>query len=151
MGLISALIGGLIFGVGLLVSGMANPAKVLGFLDIFGAWDPSLIVVMAAALIVTWMGYALMHRRGKPLLEEEHQSPAAAAIDGKLILGAAMFGIGWGLIGFCPGPALVNIATFSPKVLVFVAAMLAGMLLREWLRRETASVSAREETVLEDG
>jgi uncharacterized protein len=148
MALAGAFIGGLVFGLGLLISGMANPAKVLGFLDIFGAWDPSLIVVMAAALVVTFVGYRLARRNGKPLLDDAHQWPVASAIDGKLILGAVLFGAGWGLIGLCPGPALVNLATLSPKVLVFVAAMLAGMLLRELPQRlETA----RRKTASADG
>jgi len=152
MALVGAFIGGLVFGIGLLVSGMASPTKVLGFLDILGAWDPSLAVVMAAALVVTGIGYALARRNGKPLLEDTHQWPAATAIDSKLIGGAAMFGAGWGLIGLCPGPALVNLVTLSPKLLVFVAAMLAGMLLRELLQRqETARAIARENAALADG
>jgi uncharacterized membrane protein YedE/YeeE len=152
MALLGAFLGGLVFGLGLLISGMANPAKVLGFLDIFGAWDPSLVVVMAAALIVTFVGYALARRKGKPLFEDTQRWPVANAIDGKLIAGAAMFGAGWGLIGLCPGPALVNLATLSPKVLGFVAAMLAGMLLREWLlRQEAARVTARQKTAAADG
>lgn len=152
MVLLGAFIGGLVFGLGLLISGMASPAKVLGFLDIFDAWDPSLLVVMAAALIVTFAGYAFARRKNKPLFEDAHQWPTANAIDGKLIAGAAMFGAGWGLIGLCPGPALVNLATLSPKVLAFVAAMLAGMLLREWmLRQEAARTIARQKTAAADG
>src|SRR5690348_17001392 len=152
MALVGAFIGGLIFGFGLLISGMANPAKVLGFLDLFGAWDPSLLVVMAAALAVTFIGYALARRRGRPLFEDASQWPAVTLIDRRLICGAALFGIGWGLVGFCPGPALVNLATLSPKVIVFVAAMLAGMLLREWLlRQEAARAVARQQAALADG
>jgi uncharacterized membrane protein YedE/YeeE len=152
MALVGALIGGLIFGFGLLISGMADPAKVLGFLDIFGAWDPSLLVVMVAALVVTFIGYALARQRGRPLFEDANQWPVATAIDGRLIAGAAMFGIGWGLVGFCPGPALVNLATLSPKVMVFVAAMLAGMLLRELLlRQEAARTVARQKAATADG
>ena len=149
MALLGAFVGGLIFGFGLLISGMAEPAKVLGFLDIFGAWDPTLLVVMAAALVITFAGYALARKRGRPVFEDASQWPVATLIDRKLIAGAVMFGIGWGLIGFCPGPALVNIATLSPKVLMFVAAMLAGMLLRELLlRQEAARTIERQKAAL---
>jgi uncharacterized membrane protein YedE/YeeE len=146
---IAALICGLIFGWGLLISGMMQPAKVLAFLDIFGDWDPSLAVVMAVALVVSWTGFALAKRRKRPLLAAQNLWPAKADIDRRLVTGSALFGAGWGLVGLCPGPALENLATLSPRVIVFVIAMAAGMLLhdlwqRRWpvLRREEALASA---------
>jgi len=128
---------GLVFGFGLLISGMMQPAKVLGFLDLFGgAWDPSLAVVMAAALVVAWPGFAIARRHGQPLIAARSVWPTASAIDRPLVIGAALFGIGWGLVGLCPGPAIENLATGSGRVLVFVAAMIAGMLLQQaWQRR----------------
>ncbi|HVG51566.1 MAG TPA: DUF6691 family protein [Xanthobacteraceae bacterium] len=138
---IGSLVCGLIFGIGLLISGMVSPAKVLAFLDIFGAWDPSLLVVMAAALVVTYGGYALARGQANPLFEEKHFWPANAGIDGKLVAGAAIFGLGWGLSGLCPGPALENIVTLSPKLLVFVAAMIVGMYARDWQAREGSQPS----------
>jgi uncharacterized membrane protein YedE/YeeE len=139
MVLLGSLLCGLIFGAGLMISGMVHPTKVLAFLDIFGAWDPSLAVVMGAALVVTGAGYALARGRVTPLLAPESQWPAAAGIDLKLIAGAAIFGVGWGLSGLCPGPALENLVTLSPKLLVFVAAMIVGMIARDWQgRRATA-------------
>ncbi len=130
---------GLVFGFGLLISGMVNPQKVLGFLDIFGAWDPSLAVVMAAALVVTYAGYAVALGRDRPVFAASHFWPTGSVIDRNLIAGAALFGAGWGLVGLCPGPALENFVTLSPKVLVFVAAMIVGMYARDSLaRREGA-------------
>jgi uncharacterized protein len=128
---------GLIFGFGLLISGMMQPVKVLGFLDLFGgAWDASLAVVMAVALAVAWPGYAIARRRGSPLLAARSAWPTASAIDRSLIVGSVLFGAGWGLVGLCPGPAIENLATGSPPVVVFVAAMVAGMLLqRLWQQR----------------
>ncbi|HML14138.1 MAG TPA: DUF6691 family protein [Xanthobacteraceae bacterium] len=134
---------GFVFGCGLLVSGMVSPAKVLAFLDVLGAWDPSLAVVMAAALAVTATGFALARRRGRPLLAERCDWPTRSTIDAPLALGAVTFGAGWGLVGLCPGPAVENLATLSPPVLVFVAAMLAGMALHDvWQRRRTAPARA---------
>jgi len=127
--IIASLVCGLIFGFGLLISGMVSPAKVLGFLDILGDWDPSLAVVMAAALAVSVPGFALTRRRGRPVLGEQCDWPTKTAIDRPLVIGAVMFGSGWGLVGLCPGPALENLASLSPQVLVFVAAMAAGMAL----------------------
>ncbi len=131
MWIIAPLFCGLIFGAGLLVSGMVQPTKVLGFLDIFGAWDPSLAVVMAAALAVAMPGLRLAGRRTGPLLAKDYFWPTRTAIDAPLVTGAALFGIGWGLAGLCPGPALESLATLSPGVIVFVVAMAAGMLLHE--------------------
>jgi uncharacterized protein len=128
---LASLVCGYLFGWGLLISGMISPTKVLGFLDIFGirngAWDPSLAVVMAAALAVTIPGYALARAR-VPVFAEENQWPAQTAIDRPLIAGSVLFGIGWGLVGLCPGPAIANLASLSPGVIVFVVAMGVGIL-----------------------
>ena len=118
---------GLIFGLGLLISGMANPAKVQNFLDLAGTFDPSLIFVMAGAVVVTFIGYRLALQRERPVLAERFYVPAASIIDGRLILGAALFGIGWGLSGFCPGPAIVSLPLLAKGTLIFVPAMLAGI------------------------
>lgn len=134
------LLAGLIFGFGLLLSGMANPAKVLNFLDLAGHWDPSLAFVMAGAVIVTAIGYRLIFRRAKPVLDETFQLPTAREVDSKLVLGAAVFGVGWGLVGLCPGPALVSIALAAPAIFVFVPAMLVGVVLATWLKQAPATV-----------
>ncbi len=131
--LLSAFAAGLVFGLGLLVSGMANPAKVLGFLDIAGAWDPSLALVMAGAIAVGLVGFRVAGQRQRSLLAEPMRLPTRRDIDGRLILGSLGFGVGWGLAGFCPGPALVALGALEIKALVFVAAMLAGMALFEVL------------------
>jgi uncharacterized membrane protein YedE/YeeE len=111
----------------------------LGFLDIFGAWDPSLAVVMAAALAVSSAGFRFAARR-PPVLAPPNPSSTKRAIDGPLILGSALFGVGWGLVGLCPGPAIENLATFSPRVLVFVVAMAGGTALHDaWQRRQLAA------------
>jgi len=135
--ILAGLLCGFIFGFGLLISGMMQPTKVLGFLDLFGgAWDPSLAVVMAAALAVAAAGYALARRQGQPLFAAQSLWPTARQLDGPLVTGAVLFGIGWGLVGLCPGPAIENLATGSVRVLVFVVAMVAGMLLqRAWQQR----------------
>ena len=135
--ILAGLLCGFIFGFGLLISGMMQPTKVLGFLDLFGgAWDPSLAVVMAAALAVAAAGYALARRQGQPLFAAQSLWPTARQVDGPLVTGAVLFGIGWGLVGLCPGPAIENLATGSVRVLVFIVAMVAGMLLqRAWQQR----------------
>jgi uncharacterized membrane protein YedE/YeeE len=127
---------GLIFGFGLLISGMTDPLKVLGFLDVLGRWDPTLAFVMVGALAVSAIGFALARRRGHPLLEAQSRWPAPAAVDAPLVAGAILFGIGWGLVGLCPGPAIVNLGTWSAPVTLFVVAMLAGMMVQKlWRRR----------------
>ena len=135
MGIVSRIIApllcGLIFGAGLLVSGMVQPTKVLGFLDIFGAWDPSLAVVMAAALAVATPGFMLARQRARPVLATQYFWPGKSEIDAPLVLGAGLFGIGWGLVGLCPGPALESLATLSPGVILFVVAMAGGMILHD--------------------
>ena len=133
-----ALFAGILFGLGLAVSQMVNPAKVLGFLDIAaawrpvaGAWDPSLALVMAGALAVTAAGFRLALRRQAPVFGAAFELPRATAIDRRLVAGAAIFGTGWGLVGFCPGPALASLGFGLPQPFVFVAAMVAGA----WLYR----------------
>jgi uncharacterized protein len=121
-----ALIAGMIFGVGLAVSEMINPAKVLAFLDIAGRWDPSLALVMAGALAVTFVSFRLILKRPAPLLEGRFELPTAKEIDRPLLAGAALFGIGWGLVGFCPGPAIASLAFGLEESVVFVAAMVVG-------------------------
>ena len=125
---IAALVG-LIFGLGLLVSGMANPHKVLGFLDLAGPWDPSLALVMGGAVAVGLVGFALASKRQRSLLGEPMQLPTRKDIDAPLVIGAALFGIGWGLAGYCPGPALIGITAGMTSAIIFSAAMLAGMVL----------------------
>ncbi|WP_026350030.1 YeeE/YedE family protein [Bordetella sp. FB-8] len=135
MGLIAALISGLIFGVGLMISGMANPAKVLGFLDISGRWDPSLAFVMAGAIAIGSIAFLFAKRRKKSLLGLPMQIPVSTNVTVRLVLGSAVFGVGWGLAGFCPGPALVAMGAGFPKAWCFVAAMVAGMVVFEILER----------------
>ncbi|MEJ8848729.1 YeeE/YedE family protein [Variovorax rhizosphaerae] len=138
-------IAGLVLGVGLLVSGMANPAKVLGFLDLFGRWDPSLALVMGGAVSVASLGFLAARRRTRSLLGADMKLPAAGRIDRRLVLGSLVFGVGWGIAGFCPGPGLVALGLGEPKALVFVLAMglgMAGFELLEWRRRCGAGTSA---------
>jgi uncharacterized membrane protein YedE/YeeE len=122
---------GLIFGAGLLLSGMSQPAKVLGFCDVFGVWDPTLAFVMAAALLVSFVGFRVARQQAKPILAAEHMWPARTDVDAPLLIGSALFGVGWGLVGLCPGPALVNLATLMPQVIVFVVAMAAGLMTKD--------------------
>jgi uncharacterized membrane protein YedE/YeeE len=133
--IIISFLAGLIFGIGLIISGMANPAKVLGFLDLAGNWDPSLIFVMAGAIGVGFFAFLWAKSRKTTLLGGEMKLPTATRIDRRLIIGAVMFGIGWGLAGFCPGPALVGLGMGVPKAVLFVLAMLAGMGLYELFER----------------
>ena len=137
---IASFVCGLIFGIGLLISGMTQPDKVLGFLDIFGAWDATLAFVMAGAVAVSSFGFAFARRRPSPLFAAQLNWPRREDIDASLIGGAALFGVGWGLVGLCPGPALVNLAGLSVPVVVFVAAMGAGMLsYDQWRERRDPS------------
>lgn len=133
---IAALLSGLVFGLGLIVSGMGNPAKVQNFLDIFGAWDPSLGLVMGGAIAVGLLAFTWAKRRKTSVLGEPMQLPTSSVVDRKLLTGAALFGAGWGLAGFCPGPAVMNLATLHTEVWLFVAAMLAGMVLQHvWAKK----------------
>lgn len=128
MGVIGALAAGLLFGIGLILSGMIDPAKVQNFLDIAGAWDPSLAFVMAGAIGIAAPGFWLVRKRASPLAGTSfHVPPANAPIDRRLVAGAAVFGIGWGLAGFCPGPALASLPLAAPATVVFVAAMVAAI------------------------
>ena len=132
--ILSALVAGLIFGLGLILSGMGNPAKVQNFLDFFGTWDPSLAFVMIGAIAVAFVAFMFAKRRKTALLGEPMQLPTSSAIDARLLIGSAMFGIGWGLAGYCPGPALASLFTGGSDVWWFVPAMLAGM----WLAQRTS-------------
>ena len=132
-----AALSGLIFGLGLLASGMGNPAKVQNFLDVFGRWDPSLGLVMGGAIAIGLLAFTWARKRNTSLLGEPMQLPTSTAIDKRLLGGAALFGIGWGLAGFCPGPAIMNLATLHGEVWLFVAAMLAGMGLQHLMDRTT--------------
>ena len=143
MPILASLICGFVFGCGLVVSGMIQPAKVLGFLDLFGipsaTWDPSLAVVMAAALAVAGLGYALLGAR-PPLFERKSLWPTKKDIDRSLLSGALLFGIGWGLVGLCPGPAIVDLSTLLLPVIIFVIAMATGMVAHDlWLARAAAA------------
>ena len=141
----SAGVAGFIFGLGLIVSGMANPAKVLGFLDLFGRWDPSLALVMAGAIAIGAVGFALAGRRKASLLGAPMALPTARTIDRRLMLGSVVFGVGWGLAGFCPGPALVALGAGRIEALVFVAAMVAGMLVFGRIESRRAALAAGDE------
>ena len=126
---------GLLFGLGLLISGMTDPSKVLGFLDLAGTWDPSLVFVMGGGVMVGVLGFAWAKKRSTSLSGQAFQWPDLVHIDRPLVLGSLMFGVGWGLAGFCPGPALVSMAAGHDKALVFVLAMVAGMSLQDRLKK----------------
>ena len=144
--IVSSFASGLLFGLGLVVSEMVNPAKVLAFLDVFGNWDPSLAFVMAGAVAVSALGTFLAQRRGTPVLAPRLEIPTRRDLDPRLISGAALFGIGWGLVGLCPGPALTAL-TFGPwQVFVFVAAMIAGMALFRVVPDDWPQVTFRPRT-----
>lgn len=146
MNIAASLIIGLIFGFGLILSGMADPAKVLNFLDLAGNWDPSLAFVMGGAVMVAAIGYRLTLRRSKPVLEDRFHLSERSKIDSPLIVGAAIFGAGWGLAGFCPGPAIVSLALGAHGTLVFVIAMLVGMFAVAWLRKSRGAPDAVGDT-----
>lgn len=132
---ISEFVVGLVFGIGLIVSGMTDPGKVLGFLDLFGAWDPSLALVMGGAILVGVFAFALANKRTSTFFGGALHLPGSKDIDRRLVVGGLTFGAGWGLAGFCPGPALVSLGMGEPKAAVFVVAMLAGMGVFELLDR----------------
>ncbi|MFC0132830.1 transporter [Massilia eurypsychrophila] len=135
MHIIMALVVGLVFGLGLIVSGMTDPSKVIGFLDLAGRWDPSLGFVMGGAILVGLIAFRFAAGRDKSLLGDVMRLPNATHIDRRLVLGGIAFGAGWGLAGFCPGPALASLASGGSKPLIFVAAMIVGMLIFEMLER----------------
>lgn len=143
MFVLTSLLAGLVFGLGLIVSGMANPAKVLGFLDLAGRWDPSLALVMAGAIAVGSVAFLLAKNRTRSLLGAEMKLPTASHIDRRLVVGSALFGMGWGVAGFCPGPGLVALGMGESKALVFVAAMLAGMVVFELLEKRRQAMTHR--------
>ena len=132
---------GLVFGLGISISGMANPAKVLNFFDVAGTWDPSLIFVMGGALVVAFIGYKLVLKRPAPVFEPKFNVPTSRAIDARLVGGSAVFGIGWGIAGFCPGGALPALGTGNVDVLIFTAALVAGI----FLARALMNLSARRQ------
>lgn len=125
---------GLLFGLGLAVSGMTDPARVIGFLDVAGAWDPTLIFVLGGAVVTTFIGYRLVWRRQAPVLDVHFQLPTRRDLDGRLLGGAALFGIGWGLTGYCPGPAVASLPGLSWPLALFLVAMVAGW----WLARRSS-------------
>jgi len=138
-----ALVAGLLFGYGLALSGMVNPSKVLGFLDLFGRWDPTLAVVMGGALAVTLPGFRWVLARPQPWVAPRFALPQKQEVDRRLLAGATLFGIGWGLAGFCPGPALAALVSGNVLVYVFVAAMVAGFLLHEFIDALAAKRASR--------
>ena len=141
MSVFASLLAGLVFGLGLIVSGMADPAKVLGFLDLAGAWDPSLAFVMAGAIAVGALAFAVARKRTVSFLGATMNLPTSRDIDGRLVIGSVVFGIGWGVAGFCPGPGLVALGMGEVKALVFVAAMLVGIGAFELLERRRQNAS----------
>ena len=141
---ISEFVVGLLFGIGLLLSGMTDPGKVIGFLDLFGAWDPSLALVMGGAILVGLLAFTVAKKRTTTFLGGALHLPTSNTIDKRLLVGGLLFGAGWGLAGFCPGPALVSLGSGQPKALVFVLAMLAGMLVFEFSERSALRAEARQ-------
>ena len=137
--LISAYVIGLIFGIGIMISGMANPAKVLNFFDVAGAWDPSLAFVMGGALLVTALGYRFVLQRPAPSLDEVFHMPTKADIDLPLVAGSATFGVGWGIAGFCPGGAIPALGTGRVEVIIFMAALVAGIVTAKAMRARRAA------------
>ena len=128
MGHLFALSAGLIFAIGLSISGMINPNKVIGFLDVFGRWDYSLAFVMAGAVVFNFFAFKYLKNK-KPICSNEHFLPTKTEIDKNLVLGSILFGTGWGLAGICPGPGIVNLVTLNPQIMLFLLAMIIGMLL----------------------
>ena len=142
MRLLSSFAVGLVFGLGIALSGMINPAKVLNFFDVAGAWDPSLAFVMGGALVTTFLGYRIVLRRAAPLIEPRFQIPTSRDIDARLVGGSAVFGIGWGIAGFCPGAAVPALGTGRWEVALFVAALLAGLWIGRAVRDGRVGVAA---------
>lgn len=143
MRLASSYLIGLIFGIGISISGMANPAKVLNFFDVAGTWDPSLIFVMGGAVVVAFLGYRVVLRRPAPVNDTKFHLPDNPRIDARLIGGSAVFGVGWGIAGFCPGGALPALGTGRVEVMAFVAALIAGILAAKGLIALTGARAAR--------
>lgn len=143
MAVVSAFLVGLLFGIGLIVAGMTNPAKVQGFLDVAGNWDPSLAFVMGGAILVGLLAFRIAGERERALLGDVMRLPTATRIDRRLVLGGLAFGAGWGLAGFCPGPVLASLATGGAKPLLFSGAMLAGMVVFDLLERRPLNGKAQ--------
>jgi|SRR5690606_146005 len=143
MKMLMALLAGLLFGLGLILSGMTDPSKVLGFLDLAGNWDPSLALVMGGALLVGSLVFGVALKRPTSILGDAMRLPTATKIDRRLVLGSLTFGVGWGLAGYCPGPALASLAQGGAKPFVFFIAMLAGMALFEVLERAQSGTVSR--------
>ena len=133
---------GLLFGIGLILSGMTDPGKVIGFLDLFGQWDPSLALVMGGAIGVAVVAFQFARQRATNLLGGAMHQPRPGQIDRPLVVGSLVFGVGWGLAGFCPGPALVSLGALQPKAAVFVLAMVAGMVVFDWTARNRSQWQA---------
>ena len=151
---LTALVSGVIFAIGLGISGMMDTHKVQGFLDLTGKWDPSLALVMGGAFFVTFLAYPAILKRPHPIFAEKFGIPTNKTIDKKLIMGGVLFGVGWAIGGFCPGPALANLATFNPSVLVFTAAMIAGWVLHRQvsimdIKSHASNVEAEEKAIKE--
>jgi uncharacterized membrane protein YedE/YeeE len=142
MKILMALLSGLVFGLGLVLSGMTDPSKVIGFLDVAGNWDPSLAFVMSGAIVVGVFAFRIVGGRPKAILGDAMRLPTATQIDRRLVLGGLAFGVGWGLAGFCPGPALASLGMGNGKALIFVAAMVAGMAIFELLERRPRRTEA---------
>ncbi len=139
MKMLSVLIAGLLFGAGVTISGMVNPMKVLNFMDLPGLWDPSLMFVMGAGLVVTLVGYLLIFRRKAPLFDDAFHLPVSTMIDAKLVGGAVLFGLGWGISGFCPGPAIASLVFGNAESFYFVAAMALAMVLTKSMLARSAA------------
>ncbi len=135
--IIAAALAGLVFGAGLVLSEMSDPRKVLNFLDVLGPWDPSLLFVLGSAVPVAALGYAALRRLRAPWLAPAFHAPTRTVVDGPLVLGSALFGIGWGLAGYCPGPALAGVGLLNPELLWFLPALAAGTALQQWMARGT--------------
>ncbi len=133
MHILFGLLSGLVFGIGLVISGMSNPAKVLNFLDVAGTWDPSLAFVMGGGLVVTVIAFNIILKRPHPIFGDKFYLPKSSDIDKRLIIGASLFGAGWGIGGLCPGPAISSLAYASPKIAVFVVAMVTGVIVAKTL------------------
>jgi uncharacterized membrane protein YedE/YeeE len=134
MNKIFSLLSGIIFGLGLTVSSMTNPAKVIGFLDITGNWDPSLMFVMLGAIAISAPFFYLLRNKNKPLFDSNFEIPTIKNLDKKLVLGASIFGIGWGMVGFCPGPAIASLAFLNPFSIIFVIAMVGGFYMSRFVK-----------------
>jgi uncharacterized membrane protein YedE/YeeE len=142
--MLTAFLAGLLFGSGLILSGMSNPAKVLAFLDIAGRWDPSLVFVMVGAILVAAVAFRIGGARARTVFGGTIHMPGAARVDGRLVLGAVVFGVGWGLVGYCPGPALTSLGVGGWPTLLFLAAMIAGMAVFEVSERIAAGLAASQ-------